>query len=129
MCRMNCTHFSTIQVDKLENELGEGEHLCKFADDDDGCRFQFKYREEDNQIIVTAQTERDCPPKVFLLGIVLGVVAAVVLLGLAMLLLWKLVTTIHDRREFAKFEAEREKAKWNAVRLKSKNFLSTVLKY
>lgn len=53
--------------------------------------------------------------KVFLLGIVLGVIAAIVLMGLAILLLWKLLTTIHDRREFAKFEKERMMAKWDTV--------------
>jgi integrin beta 1 len=64
---------------------------------------------------VTAQENPECPPKVFLLGIVLGVIAAIVLIGLAMLLLWKLLTTIHDRREFARFEKERMMAKWDTV--------------
>lgn len=65
---------------------------------------------------VRAQENPECPPKVFLLGIVLGVIAAIVLIGLAMLLLWKLLTTIHDRREFARFEKERMMAKWDTVR-------------
>lgn len=50
-----------------------------------------------------------------MLGIVLGVIAAIVLIGLALLLLWKLLTTIHDRREFARFEKERMMAKWETV--------------
>lgn len=45
-----------------------------------------------------------------------GVIAAIVLIGMAILLLWKLLTTIHDRREFAKFEKERMMAKWDTVR-------------
>lgn len=49
-------------------------------------------------------------------GIVLGVIAAIVLIGMAVLLLWKLFTTIHDRREFARFEKERMMAKWDTVR-------------
>jgi hypothetical protein len=48
---------------------------------------------------------------------VLGVIGAIVLIGLALLLLWKLLTTIHDRREFAKFEKERMMAKWDTVSL------------
>lgn len=48
-------------------------------------------------------------------GIILGVIAAIVLIGLALLLLWKMVTTIHDRREFARFEKERMMAKWDTV--------------
>jgi protocadherin alpha len=54
---------------------------------------------------------------VYIIGIVLGVIGAIVLIGLALLLLWKLLTTIHDRREFAKFEKERMMAKWDTVSL------------
>uniref|UniRef100_A0A674NF98 Integrin beta n=1 Tax=Takifugu rubripes TaxID=31033 RepID=A0A674NF98_TAKRU len=39
--------------------------------------------------------------------IVAGVVAGIVLIGLALLLIWKLLMIIHDRREFAKFEKEK----------------------
>lgn len=45
----------------------------------------------------------------------MGVIGAIVLIGLALLLMWKLLTTIHDRREFAKFEKERMMAKWETV--------------
>lgn len=72
------------------------------------------YTDKD-EIKVRAQKERECPPKVFVLGIILGVIAAIVLIGLAILLLWKLLTTISDRREFAKFEKERMMAKWDTV--------------
>lgn len=68
-----------------------------------------------NQAKIRAQENPECPPKVFLLGVVLGVIAIIVLIGLAILLLWKLLTTIHDRREFAKFEKERMMAKWDTV--------------
>lgn len=45
----------------------------------------------------------------------LGVVAGIVLIGLALLLIWKLLMIIHDRREFAKFEKEKMNAKWDTV--------------
>ena len=44
---------------------------------------------------------------------------AILLLGLVGLLIWKLLVTIHDRREFARFEEERAKAKWDTVRNKT----------
>lgn len=50
-----------------------------------------------------------------ILGIIMGVIGAIVLIGMALLLLWKLLTTINDRREFAKFEKERMIAKWDTV--------------
>lgn len=52
--------------------------------------------------------------------VTLSVVGAILLLGLAALLVWKLLITIHDRHEFAKFEEEKARAKWEAVRLTSR---------
>ena len=49
------------------------------------------------------------------LAIVLGVVIGIVVVGLALLLIWKLVTTISDRRELARFEKETKDAKWDTV--------------
>lgn len=48
--------------------------------------------------------------------VLLSVAGAILFLGLAALLIWKLLVTIHDRREFAKFEEERARAKWDTVR-------------
>uniref|UniRef100_A0AAR2KTM6 Integrin beta n=1 Tax=Pygocentrus nattereri TaxID=42514 RepID=A0AAR2KTM6_PYGNA len=55
-----------------------------------------------------------CPD---ILVVLLSVAGAILFLGLAALLIWKLLVTIHDRREFAKFEEERAKAKWDTVSL------------
>lgn len=38
---------------------------------------------------------------------------SIILAGLIMLIVWKVVTTIHDRKEYAKFENERAKARWH----------------
>ncbi|XP_037807558.1 integrin beta-PS isoform X1 [Lucilia sericata] len=111
-CAANCTTFVPIGVEKVELDEKKEENICIFYDEDD-CKFAFKYSEEDDKVEVHAQQERECPPKVFMLGIVLGVIAAIVLVGLAILLLWKLLTTIHDRREFARFEKERMNARWD----------------
>ena len=51
----------------------------------------------------------------FLPGIVLTLIAAIVVVGMAVLMLWKLLTTIHDRREYAKWDSERKSAKWDTV--------------
>ncbi|XP_017852281.1 integrin beta-PS isoform X1 [Drosophila busckii] len=110
-CAKNCTTFVPVGVEKVNPDEHKDEQLCVFFDEDD-CKFKFKYSEV-GELIVHAQEEKECPPKVFMLGIVLGVIAAIVLIGLAILLLWKLLTTIHDRREFARFEKERMNAKWD----------------
>ncbi|XP_050330333.1 integrin beta-PS-like isoform X1 [Bactrocera neohumeralis] len=112
-CAANCTNFFVpISEEKIVIDEEKDELICIFFDEDD-CKYTFKYSEVNGKLEVHAQQERECPPKVFMLGIVLGVIAAIVLVGLAILLLWKLLTTIHDRREFARFEKERMNAKWD----------------
>lgn len=47
--------------------------------------------------------------------IILGVSLSIVCIGLILLGVWKLLVSVHDRKEVAKFEAERAKAKWQTV--------------
>lgn len=128
-----CNLFYQVNDFFLADE-DKDENLCAFYDEDD-CRFSYVYAwDETGKIVVRALEQRECPPQVYILGeclsarvlaevllfcvitgIVLGVIGAIVLIGLALLLLWKLLTTIHDRREFAKFENERMMAKWDTV--------------
>lgn len=58
----------------------------------------------------------DCPDPVNVLAVVLGVIGGILLLGLILLLIWKLVVFILDRREYAQFEQERQNARWDTVR-------------
>ncbi|KAK6631132.1 hypothetical protein RUM43_014228 [Polyplax serrata] len=111
-CAANCTFIPTT-AEVIEANEERDENLCAYYDEED-CRFAYVYGyDELGKVYVRAQEKRDCPPKVYILGIVLGVIGAIVLIGLALLLCWKLCTTIHDRREFAKFEKDRMMAKWN----------------
>jgi Integrin beta cytoplasmic domain. len=50
-----------------------------------------------------------------LTALVLGVIAGIVLIGLMLLLVWKIITSIHDHREYVKFEKERAMSNWNNV--------------
>lgn len=115
-CATNCTSFTPITVEKPMVNDTKHEHLCTYYDDDD-CKFQFVYREGKfgDKVEVKAQKDLECPHQIHTPAIVFGVIAAIVLIGMAMLLLWKLLTTIHDRREFARFEKERSMAKWDTV--------------
>lgn len=84
-CRANCT-FVPEDVEQVEGILihylfylliclfvlfsitvpdeEKNEKLCTFFDEDD-CRFAFVYwYDENNEIKIKAQTERECPPKV-----------------------------------------------------------------
>lgn len=117
LCAKNCTLFVPKGVEVLEVNEEEGDHSCIFYDEND-CRFEFVYNDSNlDDIKVAAKEKLECPTEIFILGIVMGVIASIVLIGLAFLFLWKILTTIHDRREFAKFEKERQSAKWDAVRI------------
>ncbi|XP_074599207.1 integrin beta pat-3-like [Brevipalpus obovatus] len=109
--------WSVIVVDDLEVDTERGEVHCVFIDEDDDCKYQFKYyihgEEDYKKIDLTALRNKDCPAPVNVLAIVIGVIASIVLAGLGLLMIWKLLTSIHDRREFAKFEKERMMAKWD----------------
>lgn len=114
-CATNCTLFTPQSVETVVVDEEAGEHLCIFYDEDD-CRFEFTYTDNyEKGVTVRAKEKLDCPPKVFMLGIVLAVIAGIVVIGLMLLLVWKLLTTIHDRQEFARFEKERQAAKWDTV--------------
>lgn len=105
----NCS-FVPIEVDVAEEAPGFKQ--CWFYDDDD-CRVTFVYGTDKDEFVVRVQKTKECPPVLNILGIILGVIGAVVAVGFALLLLWKLFTIIHDRREFARFEKERQMAKWD----------------
>lgn len=109
----NCS-FTPVEVDVAIAEEGTSDRQCLFYDDDD-CRVTFVYGmdKEKGKIGVRVQKTKECPPVLNILGIILGVIGAVVAVGFALLLLWKLFTIIHDRREFARFEKERQMAKWD----------------
>uniref|UniRef100_A0A8C5HEQ2 Integrin beta n=1 Tax=Gouania willdenowi TaxID=441366 RepID=A0A8C5HEQ2_GOUWI len=86
---------------------------CSYKDEDD-CVERFQYYEDTSgKSILFVIKEPDCPKGPDILVVLLSVAGAILFLGLAALLIWKLLVTIHDRREFAKFEEERAHAKWD----------------
>ncbi|XP_008292459.1 integrin beta-3-like [Stegastes partitus] len=86
---------------------------CSYKDEND-CIVHFQYYEDESgKSILFVVKEAECPEGPDILVVLLATAGAILLLGLIGLLIWKLLVTIHDRREFAKFEEERAKAKWD----------------
>ncbi|XP_041102893.1 integrin beta-1-like isoform X2 [Polyodon spathula] len=117
-CEADCSYFNLTKVndrDKLP-QPGQATALthCKERDASD-CWFYFTYgvNNTENDIHVHVVDVLECPTGPDIIPIVAGVVAGIVLIGLALLLIWKLLMIIHDRREFAKFEKEKMNAKWD----------------
>ncbi|XP_067219499.1 integrin beta-1b.1 [Chanodichthys erythropterus] len=116
-CETNCSNFNIIAVKSKEDlpQSSNQPHIndCKERDTDD-CWFFFTYdTKNDDKIEVHVAAKKECPSGPDIIPIVAGVVAGIVLIGLALLLIWKLLMIIHDRREFAKFEKEKMNAKWD----------------
>ncbi|KAF0026920.1 hypothetical protein F2P81_021657 [Scophthalmus maximus] len=44
--------------------------------------------------------------------VLLAVVGSILLVGMVLLAVWKLVITVHDRREFARFQSARSRARY-----------------
>ncbi|XP_028399504.1 integrin beta-2-like isoform X1 [Dendronephthya gigantea] len=81
--------------------------------DDDGCTYYYTYENKGNKTIVYAVESKDCPEGPDVLLIVLAVIGGIVGIGIILLILWKLLTAMVDRREYQKFEQDRAKSKWH----------------
>lgn len=118
LCLRNCTLFTPKGVEHVEVNEENGEHKCRFYNEND-CLYEFVYNEnvfdENGKIYVVATEKLECPPEFHIMGLILALISSIVLIGMALLFMWKLFTTIHDRREFARFEKERRSAKWDTV--------------
>ncbi|KAJ8395062.1 hypothetical protein AAFF_G00040130 [Aldrovandia affinis] len=116
-CEQECSYFNLIKVkdrDKLPQPVQTFPLThCKERDAND-CWFYYTYSINNNtEKEVHVVDTLECPTGPDIIPIVAGVVAGIVLIGLALLLIWKLLMIIHDRREFAKFEKEKLNARWD----------------
>ncbi|XP_068119817.1 integrin beta-3 [Hyperolius riggenbachi] len=112
-CRRICRD-EIISVKDLEDK-GEDAVNCTYKDEND-CVVRFQYHEDSTgKSVLYVIEEAECPEGPDILVVLMSVMGAILLVGLVALLIWKLLVTIHDRKEFAKFEEERSKAKWDTA--------------
>lgn len=116
-CDTECYMFNMTKVEKKEDlpkTQDEGQNNCKVQNFED-CWLFFRHIQKKNLVDVIVAEKVECPSGPDLIPIVGGVIGGVVLIGLALLLIWKLIMIIRDRQEFEKFMKENEKARWNAT--------------
>ncbi|XP_069790315.1 integrin beta-2 isoform X2 [Narcine bancroftii] len=108
-CSASCTNIKHKVVDELKEQ-----NICK-EKDSKSCWMNFVMEELEGvaNYHVTILKKTECPPPTNVIAIVAGGVAGVLLVGLVILLIWKLLIELYDRREYRKFEKEKAKAKWN----------------
>ncbi|KAM6986303.1 integrin beta-5 [Aplochiton taeniatus] len=100
-----------ITVEKLDTEDSNAV-LCLYKTEND-CVMKFTYSEHANgQSVLAALKEPECaggPNAMMVLQVVVG---SILLVGILLLAMWKLVITFHDRREFARFQNARSRARY-----------------
>ncbi|XP_028847637.1 integrin beta-5 [Denticeps clupeoides] len=100
-----------ITVDTLKTD-DHNAVLCLYKTEND-CVMKFTYSEHaSGQSVLTALKEPDCGSAPDALTVLLAVVGSILLVGIVLLAIWKLVITIHDRREFARFQSARSRARY-----------------
>lgn len=117
MEQQTCSYTCRDEIELVQElgDTGKDAVNCTYKDEDD-CVVRFQYYEDSSgKSILYVIEERDCPKGPDILMVLLLVAGAILLIGLVALFIWKLLITVHDRREFAKFEEERARAKWDTA--------------
>ncbi|XP_046886442.1 integrin beta-6 [Hypomesus transpacificus] len=104
---------SNVFVNETTGYDGSQAMLCTLQSDNE-CRVSFSVEVGDSGTTVYNLLLHDCPQPPNIAMIVLGVSLSILTIGLILLGVWKILVSVHDRKEVAKFEAERAKAKWQS---------------
>lgn len=115
--QQSCSRMCRDEIETVQElgDRGKDAVNCTYKDEND-CVVRFQYFEDSSgKSILYVIEEPDCPKGPDILVVLLSVMGAILLIGLAALLIWKLLITIHDRREFARFEEEKARAKWDTA--------------
>lgn len=74
------------------------------------------------QVLLVGLTNRsfvlsECGAGTDVLMVLLAVVGSILLVGVVLLAVWKLVITVHDWREFSRFQSARSRARYEMVKM------------
>lgn len=111
-----CTNVKTAPL--LEPATPEGQVVnitiksC-ITEDDQKCIINFNVYDSDTGKEVIVKDTRRCPPgSPDPIKIGLSISGAIFLIGLLLLLIWKLLTMLYDSMEYSRFESEIQNPAW-----------------
>ncbi|KAM8934441.1 integrin beta-6 [Pelodytes ibericus] len=111
-CAQTC-HLADATV-STEQDFSEDKAIFCSLQEGNECVISFGLATDDQgKKVIYNIRQTDCPRTPNIPMIVLGVAIAIVVMGVSFLCIWKVLVSLHDRKEVAKFEAERLKAKWD----------------
>ncbi|XP_006876618.1 PREDICTED: integrin beta-2 [Chrysochloris asiatica] len=122
---MNCS--VACQNLKLQEEVLQG-RTCK-EQDSEGCWISYTLKQDfgREKYFIHVKDTRECVEGPQVAAIVGGTVAGIVLIGVLLLIIWKALTQINDRREYKRFEKEKLKSQWNTDNPLFKSATTTVM--
>ncbi|NXB62153.1 ITB2 protein, partial [Struthidea cinerea] len=111
----NCSQACpNIQLPTNSTEVSINDRKCR-EKDSQNCWMSFRMVQEDGKEMYTiiVDPDRECPQPPNVPLIVGSTIAGVFLIGVLVLVIWRLLMELLDRREYRRFEKEKTKAKWN----------------
>ncbi|XP_030626565.1 integrin beta-6 isoform X2 [Chanos chanos] len=111
-CIQKCNVIRTTVSNSTDFEESQAV-LCNLQSEND-CLISFSLVDRELDKTVYNPQIYDCPEPPNIPVIVVGVSLSILTIGIILLVVWKLLVSVHDRKEVAKFEAERAKAKWQS---------------
>ncbi|CAJ1049496.1 integrin beta-6 [Xyrichtys novacula] len=109
-CEQNCS-TPKVSVNSTAEYDKSASMQCTLMTENE-CWISFNVVAGETGITAYSLQIYGCPEPPNIPMIILGVSLSVVCIGLILLGVWKVLVSVHDRKEVAKFEAERSKAKW-----------------
>lgn len=105
-----CSHYNVTILNGRTSKLRDS---CRVVDSETDCAFWFWFEKKGDVIQIDTDPETQvCPSYANPMYIIIGIIAAIVGIGLAILLIWKLLTSIKDAREYKQWQKEVQSAKW-----------------
>jgi len=110
LCAANCSNYVLKELKKDEAESYAID--CVFADYDDNCVYETWFKYVGSEIRVEYRPEKVCNEFIDPTWLIIGVILAVVGIGIAALLVWKVYTSMKDAREYKNFIRESQNVKF-----------------
>ncbi|KAK6623216.1 hypothetical protein RUM43_009068 [Polyplax serrata] len=110
-CSNNLNLILVDSMEEIQNIIPKAKTCVSL--DEKGCTFRYLYTlSEGDRVSVWAEKVTWCPKQVNLIAVISGTIGCTILIGLLSLIAWKVLTDLHDKREYEKFERERHLAHW-----------------
>ncbi|EDV26654.1 uncharacterized protein TRIADDRAFT_54882 [Trichoplax adhaerens] len=113
-CSAKCSNVIITTVNTLN--VIQGQERCVIPRTNSSCQMMYVHSLlENGTLLLVVQENEVCPQPPNIAAIVAGTVGGVIGAGLLILLIWKIMMMLKERKEFNEFESQRKKEKWNAI--------------